>query len=60
MEVSSIEAELKTTRELYSELQREIDRRKLNLTNQIEEESLVVIELKNKELLIKELGQKVE
>lgn len=37
MEVNSTESELKTMRELYSELQKEIDRRKVNLTSQMEE-----------------------
>ena len=31
-----MESELKTMKELYSELQKEIDRRKLNLSNQMQ------------------------
>jgi hypothetical protein len=35
MEMGSMEAELRTVKELYAELQREIDRRKVSLASQI-------------------------
>lgn len=59
MENQSILCELKTMRELYSDLQRQLERRKDNLANQIEEENSLHSQLRSHESKIVELEEKV-